>query len=129
MQKSLLTLTLLGLLAFAACKKDDNKDCTPGKLVETIVGSWKETPILGVGNEVTFKSDFTGTAADGSLFETEINGTVIRNFTWKVNGDSTLTVTSAGGGGTFELDYEMTKLECDRIVFDVFGLGLELKRK
>lgn len=124
----LLVFTALLIIPFVSCKKDNNNgsDCGPETIHTTIVGTWNETPIFGIGDEVTFSSDLTGSCTDESLFSTEVNGNVSNTFTYTIEGDTILKLDYPNGIG---IDYTVKSVECEQLILDFAGITLKLNRK
>lgn len=124
--KKMLLLAGVCLLTILACKKDEKDDCGPETLATTIVGTWVETPVLGVGDEVTFEANFNGHCTDDSLFSTEFNGTISNNFKWTLPVDTLLQLEYTNG---LVLTYTVKDVRCDELILNLGGIGIQLKRK
>jgi hypothetical protein len=127
--KNLLFLLMLSAFAIVSCKKDDDnkQTCDLTTVETTLVGNWEETPILGVGGTVNFKSDKTGSCDDNSLFVTEVNGNVSKTFTWSLSADKTGVTLDYPNG--VKLTYTVKSVECDVIKLDFGGIVVTINRK
>jgi len=126
--KNLFVFSLLLSFILVSCDKDDDDpSCDTSAVASVLVGTWVETPILGIGDEVTFNSDNTGSCTSESLFETELNGVSSTTFTWELgSGDSTMVLDYPNG---ISVDYDVNKVECNQLVLAAFGVGIILDRK
>lgn len=128
MKNFILSLLMLSLVV-TACGDDDNSGpaCDTTDVTATLAGDWTETPLLGVGDEVTFNSDLTGSCTEESLFSTEVNGNVSTTFTWAVNADNTAVTLDYPNG--ISVEYNVVSVECDEITLELFGFNVKLTRK
>ena len=127
--KNVPLLFLLLSLFITACGDDDDASpsCDTTDVAAVIVGDWTETPILGVGDEVSFNSDMTGSCTSNSLFTTEVNGDVSNTFTWTLSTDNS-TITLAYPN-SLTVDYNVDVIECDAVNLELFGFTVMLNRK
>lgn len=126
MKKLILSILMVSFF-MTACDKDDDTPCEVTDVAAEIVGSWTETPIAGVGDEVTFNSDFSGSCTAESLFSTEVNGNVSNTFTWELNSDnSAIDLDYPNGLG---VEYQVLSVDCDEITLELFGFDVKLNRK
>ncbi|MAT55915.1 MAG: hypothetical protein CMN32_15690 [Saprospirales bacterium] len=125
--KLFLPLSIL-VLTLIACNKDDDSgsDCGPETIETTIVGTWTETPIFGIGDEVTFNGDMSGSCTEESLFSTELNGNVANTFTWAIQADTLLELDYPNGIG---VTYTVKSVACNDLTLDWGGFTVKLKRK
>ena len=128
MKKIILSFFILSVL-LTACGGDDDSSpsCDATDVVATLVGDWTETPLNGVGDEVSFSSDMTGSCTEASLFSTEVNGDVSTTFTWELNADNT-TIDLAYPNG-LSVTYNVISVDCDDIDLELFGFTVSLSRK
>lgn len=124
--KKLLLIASVCILAWTACKKDKTNDCGPETLATTIVGTWEETPVLGVGDQVTFEANFNGHCTDDSLFSTEFNGSISNDFKWTLPVDTLLQLEYTNG---LVLTYTVKEVRCDELLLELGGIFIHMKRK
>ncbi|MEZ4686130.1 MAG: hypothetical protein R3B47_08710 [Bacteroidia bacterium] len=123
--KSLLALSLLALF-FSSCKND----CVAPALSENILGTWSVS--TESGSEVEFKSGGELVDANGVLIDGESNGVPFSEKSYATNADSSTisffayTPDSTGG---VEYTVNVTQNECDKVVFELIGIPVTLKRK
>ncbi|NOT38661.1 MAG: hypothetical protein HOP11_14910 [Saprospiraceae bacterium] len=119
------TLVLvLCLLLVTRCKNDD--DCVPPILKENVIGTWSiKNSAFGFSESgsATFYSDGkVESNPKDFLISGEINGVILDKTSFTVI-DSVLKLKASSADGTLFISesLDMTKNECDEIVFDVFG--------
>ena len=103
---------LLSFLILVFSCKDKDAACVLTNANTVIVGDWDETNIGDIGDEVTFRSDNTGTCSEESLFyfDSSISGTST-DFTWSIS-NSVLVINRLVGGSS---EYSLTLTSCDEI--------------
>ncbi len=127
MKKFILSILMMSFLVTACDKDDDTPNCDTADIAAILVGSWDETPLAGVGDEVTFSSDLSGSCTAESLFSTEVNGNVSTTFTWELNADnSAIELDYPNGLG---VEYQVNSVDCDEIKLELFGFEVKLNRK
>ena len=115
-------------LFLTSCSDDDSaSSCDPMDVAAVLVGSWDESPINGIGDEVTFNSDMTGSTTEESLFSTELNGDVSTTFTWALSADQSVAMLSYPNG--LSVDYNIQSVDCDEIDMELFGFTVTLTRQ
>ena len=120
-------LLLAFLLAVTvACNKDDDAPCTD--LGDTLIGSWSVTAIgLDLG-DVEFKSDGTLIDPDDVLIGGEVNGIVLDEKSYTVNGNTSFNTKAEKGSNSTEVEYQVSSIKCDEISISILGIGATMKR-
>ena len=114
------------LAATVACNKDDDAPCTD--LGDTLIGSWSVTAIgLDLG-DVEFKSDGTLIDPDDVLIGGEVNGIVLDEKSYTVNGNTSFNTKGEKGSNSTEVEYQVSSIKCDEISISILGIGATMKR-
>ena len=119
---------LVCLLAiFTSCGKDKCANTPP--VEENIVGTWNAIVSFGgqtQSGEVIFNADKTGNSP-GEVFQSEVNGQTVKDFTWKIEGDTLLFIKHTGS--FVSNGYDIRGNECDNIKLWFFITEGNLYRK
>lgn len=127
MRKYSISSTLFLSLCFLfSCS---NEDCTPKILQENIIGSWSiRTSAFGFSESGSGSYNNDGsfnTNPDDLLISATINGVKLTKKTYQIR-DSALILKVSDPNNTntsSSVTLDLTKNECDRIVFSLSGLG------
>jgi len=127
MKKIIINCLMLSLFITACGDDNASPSCDTTDVAATIVGTWAETPISGMGNEVTFSNGMSGFCTEASLFSTELNGDVSTTFTWALNVDNSIITLDYSNG--LSVNYNVGSVECDNFDLELFGFTVTLSRK
>lgn len=115
------------LLTIFACKKD----CTAPPIDQNIVGTWSANVSFGgvsKSGDVIFRSDHTGTSP-GEIFQGSFNNNTYEDFTWEIEGDTTLFFHYGTGQSSFGYGYKIKENNCDKIKVNYFFTDCNMYRK
>jgi len=112
-------------LFMTACTQDS--DCTPPAVETNIVGSWTVT-----AGTATVEFQANGTLVDPSddILGGVINGDSLSVKTYSISNDTLYTVAaSATTTNSIDVQFPITKNECDKITLSVIGVPFVLTRE
>ena len=113
-------------VSMTACADDDSTNCSTDNIETTLVGSWTESLVSGMGDEVTFNENMTGLCTPESHFATEVNGDISTTFTWSYDTNDNLVACDYGNGEVRK--FVPVTVECDFIQIAFMGFNIHLNK-
>lgn len=123
--KQTLLLFMMVLCAGFITSCGGDEDCETTDINQIILGNWTFE-----GDDLTFNAD--GSIDDpNNVFEGEINGIVLDQDSYTLEGDTVLIIRtfSIDPPAALSLDYTILEYDCNEILLEVFIAQQKLKRK
>lgn len=120
--KALFLILSIGVV-FASCSKED---CSEDALSTVLVGTWTSPLFVG---DVEFKADGTIVDPNDDLIGGEINGVVLDEKTYTVNGNTGIDLVASKDDQSLDASVDVTGYDCDEVTLSLLGIPITMTRK